>query len=295
VPILIARRPLPLALQYVTLRLKVANSQLTPVRILVVTTNPGSGRWPSPFASGSAEDKAGWGKLCNLQRRILPQIAPAVPGYKLYFAYRPAFIVTGDYHDFFRRSDGSTAAFLGDGSGHGPAASMLMAIMRTLFHTHDVHHDPGQTLTRVSAMFQRLIPSDLFMTGVYLVLAPEGKVSWAAGGHHPPLWVNKKGRLSSVDLNPVGSVLGLEQEKYTTVDWNLEVGDRLLLFTDGLWDARSQVGEPFGRQRLSAHFIDSIDNPLPDVVNGLVSRVTTHMQGTDFEDDFTIIGVERTE
>jgi serine phosphatase RsbU (regulator of sigma subunit) len=257
--------------------------------------NPGSGRWPSPFATGSAEDRAGWGKLCNLQRRILPQVAPSVPGYQLFFAYRPAFIVTGDYHDFFRRPDGHFAAFVGDGSGHGPAASMLMAIVRTLFHTHDVHHEPGQTLTRVSAMFHRLIPSDLFMTGVYLVLAPGGKVSWAAGGHHPPLWVNRNGRLSSVDWTPVGSVLGFQPETYNTVVWNLEIGDRLLLFTDGLWDARSKMGDPFGRHRLGEYFSGSIDSPLPDVVNGLLNRVTTHMQGAEFEDDFTILGIERTQ
>lgn len=185
--------------------------------------------------------------------------------------------------------------FLGDGSGHGPAASMLMAIVRTLLHTHDIHHEPGQTLTRVSALFHRLIPSDLFMTGVYLVLAPGGNISWAAAGHHPPLWVNRRGRLSNIDLNPVGSVLGVDPETYATVSWKVDIGDRLLLFTDGLWDARSKDGEPFGRQRLTSHFSGSIDNPLPDVVNGLLKRVTAHIQDTDFEDDFTIIGIERRE
>jgi sigma-B regulation protein RsbU (phosphoserine phosphatase) len=232
--------------------------------------------------------------LCNLQRRILPQTPPDVAGYRLVFAYRPAFIVTGDYHDFFRRPDGTTAVFLGDGSGHGPAASMLMAIMRTLLHTHDVHREPGPTLSKAGDMFQKLIPPDLFMTGVYLVLAPQGNVSWAAAGHHPPLWVTRHGRLSSVDLTPVGSVLGFEGETYTTVDWKLEVGDRLLLFTDGLWDARSRSGEPFGRQRLTSHFTGAIDNPLPDVVHGLLARVTAHLEGTEFEDDFTILGIERT-
>lgn len=255
--------------------------------------NPGSGRWPSPFTSGSADDRSGWSKLCNLQRRILPQIAPVVPGYRLYFAYRPAFVVTGDYHDFFRRPDGNAAAFLGDGSGHGPAASMLMAIVRTILHTHDVHHDPGETLRRVGSMFHKLIPSDLFMTGLYAVLAPGGKFHWAAAGHHPPLWVNKHGRLAAVDLAPVGPVLGFEPMPYQTVSWDLEIGDRLLVFTDGLWDARSKDGEPFGRQRLKQHLAASIDNPLPDVVNGILSRVTAHLQGAEFEDDFTILGVER--
>jgi sigma-B regulation protein RsbU (phosphoserine phosphatase) len=218
-----------------------------------------------------------------------------VPGYRLYFAYRPAFIVTGDYHDFFRRPDGQTAAFVGDGSGHGPAASMLMAVVRTLLHTHDIHRSPGETLTQAGYLFHRLVPSDLFMTGVYLVLGAGGRVSWAAAGHHPPLWLDCRGSLHDTDdLAPVGPVLGLGEEPYQTVTWQVSVGDRLLLFTDGLWDARSQQGEPFGRPRLKAHLAATLDRDLPGVVNGLVASVTAHLRGADFEDDFTVLAIERT-
>jgi len=232
--------------------------------------------------------------LCNLQRRILPQIPPAVPGYRLQFAYRPSFVVTGDYHDFFRRPDGQTAAFLGDGSGHGPAASMLMAVMRTLLQTHDLHREPGQTLARAGNLFQRLIPSDLFMTGVYVVLGSGGRVSWAAGGHHPPLWLDRCGNLHDTDdLAPVGPVLGIGAEHYDTVNWQVGVGDRLLMFTDGLWDARSREGEPFGRERLKAYFAETLDRDLSEVVTGLLSRVTAHLHGADIEDGFTVLAVER--
>lgn len=254
----------------------------------------GSGRWPAPNFTAATEDRREWVKLSNLQRRILPQVAPAVPGYRLFLAYRPAFVVTGDYHDFFRRGDGQTAAFLGDGSGHGPAASMLMAIMRTILHTHDIHRDAGETLYRASRLFQTLIPTDLFMTGVYIALGPSGRVSWAAAGHHPPLILNRRGELSKFDLAPVGPVLGLDPEPYVTVSHVLEAGDRMLLFTDGLWEARDKGGDPFGRKRLSEHFAGTLDCPLEDVVAGLVARVTAHLHGTDFADDFTILGIERT-
>jgi sigma-B regulation protein RsbU (phosphoserine phosphatase) len=256
---------------------------------------PGSGRFRSPFTDGTADDRAAWAKLCNLQRRILPQVPPTVPGYQLHFAYRPAFIVTGDYHDFFHRPDGLTAVFVGDGSGHGPAASMLMAVMRTLLHTHDLHREPGETLTRAGQLFHTLVPSDLFMTGLYVVLGADGRVSWAAAGHHPPLWLDHRGSLHDTDdLAPVGPVLGLGEEPYETVPWQIGVGDRLVLFTDGLWDARSQLGEPFGRPRLKAYITETRDRALADVVNGLVTRVTEHLRGAGFEDDFTVLAVERT-
>ena len=72
------------------------------------------------------------------------------------------------------------------------------------------------------------------------------------------------------------------------------VGDRLLLFTDGLWDARNEAGEPFTRLRLWHHMQYTMDDPLEDVIGGLVGVVTSHIKGSEFEDDFTILGIERT-
>jgi sigma-B regulation protein RsbU (phosphoserine phosphatase) len=236
-----------------------------------------------------------WVKLCNLQRRILPQVAPPVPGYRQVLNYRPAFVVTGDYHDFLCRADGQTAVFVGDGSGHGPAASMLMAMMRTILHTHpEIHREPGETLSRCGRMFHQLIPSDLFMTGVYLLLGSDGVVSWSSAGHHPPLRVSRSGKLASIDLDAVGHVLGFaEEEEYVTVSWRICPGERMLLFTDGLWDARSRSGNPFGRQRLFEYWSGAANRPLDDAVGELVRQVVAHVEGADFEDDFTVVGIER--
>ena len=249
----------------------------------------------SPFNDGAPEDRAAWVKLCNLQRRILPRVAPETLGYQQVLAYRPAFVVTGDYHDFFCRSDGQTAVFVGDGSGHGPAASMLMAMMRTILHTHpDLHRNPGETLTQAGRLFHELIPSDLFMTGVYLLLGSEGRVSWASAGHHPPLRVTCDGRHDPVDLETVGPVLGFAADgEYSTIAAHLAPGERLLLFTDGLWDARSRCGEPFSRQRLFDYWARAVKLPLGDAVAELVAQVAGHQEGADFEDDFTVVAVER--
>ena len=252
-------------------------------------------RGPSPFKDGAPEDRAAWVKLCNLQRRILPRVAPLVSGYQQVLAYRPAFVVTGDYHDFFPRPDGQTAIFVGDGSGHGPAASMLMAMMRTILHTHpDLHREPGETLTLAGRMFHKLIPSDLFMTGVYLLLGGDGRVSWASAGHHPPLRVKCNGQYDPIDLATVGHVLGFaSEEQYATITAQLGPGERLLVFTDGLWDARSRCGEPFSRQRLFDYWSQAMKLPLGDAVDELMAQVAGHQEGADFEDDFTVVAVER--
>jgi serine phosphatase RsbU (regulator of sigma subunit) len=132
------------------------------------------------------------------------------------------------------------------------------------------------------------------MTGVYLLLGGGGRVSWSSAGHHPPLRASRTGQLGAVDLGTVGQVLGFSPaEEYATVTWQLEPGERLLLFTDGLWDARSRSGEPFGRRRLFHHWGEAVRLPLEEAVGEVVARVVAHLEGAEFEDDFTVVGVER--
>jgi sigma-B regulation protein RsbU (phosphoserine phosphatase) len=234
-------------------------------------------------------------KLASAQRRLLPQRPPDVPGYKLALAYRPVYLSTGDYHDFFHRPDGQSAAFIGDASGHGPAASMLVATMRAIIRTHpDRHTDPGQTLTFAGRTFFALTSSSEFMTGLYLLLEGDGRVSWASAGHDPPLRVSRSGRVPPADLAAVGLPLGIEAgEVYRTVAWELEPGERLVLFTDGLVEAAGRKGEMFGRGRLCSAASALSHLSLPEMVLGLVARTAEHCVGVGFEDDYTILGVER--
>jgi CheY-like chemotaxis protein len=139
-------------------------------------------------------------KLRRVQTQLLPQSAPAHPEYLLAFRYRPFYFATGDYYDFFPQPDGTLAAFIGDSSGHGPSACMLMATMRTLLRTHpEVHGNPGAALSGLTRMLHVLTPGDLFMTAVYLVLEKAGRIRWAAAGQHPPLRVSASGELFPVD------------------------------------------------------------------------------------------------
>jgi serine phosphatase RsbU (regulator of sigma subunit) len=233
-------------------------------------------------------------RLGKVQQRLLPQTPPEVTGYRLAMAYRPAYIATGDYHDFIHRPDGRVAVFVGDGCGYGPTASYLMVTMRAILLTHpEIHTDPGASLGAAGRWFRQVIPPELFMSGVYLLLGEQGKVSWAAAGHYPPVWVSPSSRVGGADLESGGMPLGIELgEVYPTVHWELSPGDRLVLFTDGIVEARSRYGEMFGRQRLSACLAELSHLPLERFVQQTVARVAAHMEGGEFEDDTTIVGVE---
>jgi sigma-B regulation protein RsbU (phosphoserine phosphatase) len=234
--------------------------------------------------------------LAKAQQRLLVETAPLIRGYEAVLRYRPAYFATGDYYDFFDRTDGRTGVFIGDGSGHGPAACMLMATMRALLQTHpSLHQEPGATLAAAGAMFRELIPSDSFMTGLY-VLLEEGSICWAAAGHHPPIRIRPDGTIPSSDLDQGGLPLGIHADgmvDYETVTWTVLPRERFLLFTDGLYEAQNRDGVKFGRAGLEECLKQSVDRPLGAMVDGILERVSTHLQGTDFEDDFTLIGLEK--
>jgi sigma-B regulation protein RsbU (phosphoserine phosphatase) len=231
------------------------------------------------------------------QARLLPQAAPAYPSYRLALRYRPFYFATGDYHDFFPQPDGSLACFVGDSTGHGPSACMLMATMRTLLCTRpEVHGEPGPVLTRLTRMLHGLIPLDLFMTAVYLTLAPEGVVRWSAAGQPPPLRITAQGQSVATDRNAIGMPLAVDpDEVYRTAAFTLGPGERLLVFTDGIVEARDPEGRLFGLQRLEQAMAELAGccgdlDALPDA---LVERVRSHLGGADFEDDFTLLAIER--
>jgi sigma-B regulation protein RsbU (phosphoserine phosphatase) len=236
-------------------------------------------------------------KLRRAQSRLLPQEAPVHADYWLAFRYRPFYFATGDYHGFFPQPDGTLAVFVGDSTGHGPSACMLMATMRTLLHTHpEIHGDPGGALSGLTRMFHALIPSDLFMTAVYLVLEREGQIRWAAAGQHPPLRVTAAGEVAPMDLAAVGMPLGVgPNEHYETVTWQVGPGERLVVFTDGIVEATNREGQLFGLSRVRnslAEFTRSSLSP-EALLDALLAGVKDYMAGSDFEDDFTLLAIER--
>ena len=235
-------------------------------------------------------------RLRLAQARLLPQSAPAVPGYALSFRYEPFYYATGDYLGFFATPGGGQGVFVGDGSGHGPSASMLMATVRALLHTQPaLHAGPGHALHALGVMFPGLVPPGLFMTAVYLLLEVEGRVSWAAAGQDPPLRIDAAGNIAPVDLDATGLPLGIDPERtYQTVEWRLGLGERLFVFTDGICEARDRAGRMFGRQRLQGVLKQLARLPLDRMTQELVGGVKDYMDGSDFEDDFTVLAVERT-
>jgi sigma-B regulation protein RsbU (phosphoserine phosphatase) len=235
-------------------------------------------------------------QLRVLQNQLLPQVPPAHGEYQIAFRYRPFYFATGDYHDFFPQPDGSLVVFVGDSCGHGPSACMLMATMRTLLYTHpDILSDPGNALSRLSAMFHALIPSDLFMTALLLRLESGGRIDWAAAGQYPPLRITGE-QVAPLTEAKQGLPLGIfPNERYETGSCRMIPGERLIAFTDGIFEASNRQGKQFGTAGIKSSLVKLAHAAATSeaLLDALIEDVKEHMEGQTFEDDFTLIAVER--
>jgi len=189
----------------------------------------------------------------DLQRELLPKQGPAVEGYDFAFSYRTANTIGGDYYDFLPLDDGRLAVVIGDASGHGIAAGLVMAIANSalkLGFDHDFEPLPVSRL--VNRALCRTGGSRAFMTLFCGVLDPlSGGLDYVCAGHPYPMLRRASGELLELGAGglPLGIRLDLEMVTGHTV---VEPGDTLLLYTDGVFETLDGAGESFGFERLRA-------------------------------------------
>jgi PAS domain S-box-containing protein len=180
----------------------------------------------------------------TLQRSLLPESMPRVPGLDLAVRYLPATEgadVGGDWYDAFPLDGGRVGLVTGDVAGHNIASASVMGQVRTLLRGYAIDDpDPGRVLDRVNAAMARLLP-DALASAVYAVLDPAtGELGHANAGHPPPLVTGGAGQAAYLDDAP-GAMLGAcVEEEFRTGQRALRPGEVLLLYTDGLIEDRSR-------------------------------------------------------
>ncbi|MEV5106797.1 PP2C family protein-serine/threonine phosphatase [Streptomyces massasporeus] len=189
----------------------------------------------------------------TLQRALLTDL-PTTPGLSLAARYLPAthgLNIGGDWYDAFPQRDGGLITVIGDVTGHGLHAAVMMSQLRTALRAYAVDGDsPGRLLTRLHRFLHHLQP-DLYATAVIARFHPdEPTLTWAAAGHPPPVLRLPDGTVRTLDAKP-GAMLGipLTQEIADHTE-QLAPGSTLALYTDGLVERRAQGIDP-GIERLA--------------------------------------------
>jgi sigma-B regulation protein RsbU (phosphoserine phosphatase) len=234
----------------------------------------------------------------EIQNDMLPRIFPtftANEGFSLFARMVPAKEVGGDVYDFFFLDEAQTkAAFvIADVSGKGVPAALFMVIAKTLIKQHlQLSQDPAETLFHVNKLLCEDNPRCMFVTVfVMAVDFATGAALYANGGHNPPLLSQSNGPFQFMQLKK-GIPLGMmEQSKYPLSDLQLNPGDKLYLYTDGVNEAMNPQEEQLGNERFlqTANQEQELDPEAFD--NKMRQAIAEFVNGAEQSDDITSLCV----
>jgi len=226
-----------------------------------------------------------------VQRALLPQQMPRIPGVDLAAFNRPSDIIGGDYYDFFQFRDGTPGLIIADVSGHGVSAGMLMSGLQTAVRTMAPDTDsPAEILERINRFY---IHNIRFTTFVTVFLARFDPVTctldFVNAGHNPPALFRKQDG-GTIWIMPTAPSVGLLEEYHPrSGSITLAAGDVLFLYTDGVTEAVNLQMEQFGRERLGDLIRKNIDLPAADMIRQVRQGISAFNDNKQLQDDITII------
>ena len=217
---------------------------------------------------------------------------PDIPEFDIYAVIKPARAVGGDLYDFFLMDDDHLCFTIGDVSGKGVPASLMMAVTQTLIETRGAEGlDPGKILEQVNRHVSKDNPSCMFVTLFMGVLnIRTGKLIYCSGGHNPPVLITgNNGKISLLNLTD-GIPLGLEENfsfGHRTVE--MEKRDTLFLYTDGVTEAMNGEMQFFTEERLEQVLMGLRNAPIPDMAAGVMKEVEVFTGTAPQADDITVL------
>lgn len=235
----------------------------------------------------------------EVQRILLPTRDPDWAGYRVRGANFAARLISGDYFDFVDLSDGRHGVIIADVSGKGVAAGLVMASCRSALRAHAASNEtPGGTLAALNRQVFADMREDMFVSAAYAVLENgSGKLTLARAGHDAPLLFRKNA--GDVErLKPGGLALGIDkgpvfERVMKEMEVQLESGDVLLFYTDGVNEAENAKGQEFGKERLRERFaalaVDGAEKVVTELPKELQAFAGDHAQ----MDDITLVAIER--
>jgi sigma-B regulation protein RsbU (phosphoserine phosphatase) len=231
----------------------------------------------------------------TIQQGMYPTQALEIPGYAMAWVTRSCDETGGDYFDFIAGADGCIYCAVGDVSGHGIGAALLMATGRAeLRALLSVKTDCKEIVDRLNGLLAQDMDSAKFMTLVLFRLDPRTHaLTHVNAGHDPPILLRADGRTMDV-LGSTGIPLGMLPEWSYEVgaDRVFAIGDALLLTTDGVWEAPSPSGDRYGKRRLEEVLLRHADDGAQGVVDAILEDVDRFTSGV-LEDDLTIVVLKR--
>ena len=228
----------------------------------------------------------------TIQEGFLPKEIPQLTGYSIAAAWQPARIVGGDYFDVLPFGSDAVGICIADVAGKGMPAAMLMSNLQAgVRGLASPSLTPEGLCERLNALICRNIAADRFITFFYAELdGPSRRLHYVNAGHNAPMVIHRDG--SHTRLDEGGGVLGVfPMQRFAGGTEELVAGDRLLLFTDGVTEARNPEGEEFGDARLVRLLRETGKISAQELQKAILAQVGGFCRGI-WDDDATLIAVE---
>jgi sigma-B regulation protein RsbU (phosphoserine phosphatase) len=233
----------------------------------------------------------------KLQRDFLPKTLPQVGQVRFHALYRPAGYVSGDLYDVMRLDEQHVGFYVADAVGHGMPAALLTMFMKNALVTKDITNgsyrvlDPSETMSRLNnSLCEQNLSNATFATACYGTLNTHTlELSVARGGHPQPI-LFRDGKM--MDLDADGALLGIfPDETFTTCHVQLQRGDRVLIYTDGIEVAFSG-DESADDERWRAELQKRADQPIAKILDTFADQLDAFNGSILPKDDLTIVALE---
>jgi sigma-B regulation protein RsbU (phosphoserine phosphatase) len=233
-------------------------------------------------------------QAAEIQRGFLPAVAPKIRGVELDGYNAPCRTVGGDYYDFFPYGESRVALVLGDVSGKGmPASLLMMGLQARVEALIDEPKSLAAVTTRLNRLTAAKCPPNRFITFFMCILDGDtGELTYCNAGHNPPLLVRRSGAFEL--LKGGGPVLGiLKSIEYKEFKNHVDEGDCLVIYSDGVTEAADPNSEEFETDRLGAAVAKNLNKPAATILAEVNRAVAEFTRGAPQSDDITLIVVRR--
>ena len=248
------------------------------------------------FVTDMTEHKKALRLAGEVQKNLLPQNAPQIPGLDIYGKTIPCDEIGGDYYDFIMgptTSNNQLSVVVGDISGHGVDSALLMTTARAFLRMRA--SQPGSITDIVSAMNQHLtedvLDSGKFMTLFFMKIDSDKKaIEWVRAGHEPA-WLYDPYENCIEELKGPGMALGVVEgyEYIPNHKTHLKNGQIIILATDGTWEEHNKAGEMFGKQRLKSLIREYASSDAKTIIEAIFNEHRHFTQDAKREDDLTMV------
>jgi sigma-B regulation protein RsbU (phosphoserine phosphatase) len=224
----------------------------------------------------------------EIQRALLPVADQSGQHFDVAAASIPCRSIGGDFYDYFDLPDSCFGFAVGDVAGKGPPAALLTALIQGVFSAQvATAASPAQLMSSVNASLIRRSIQNRFATIVYGALAPDGRLVYSNAGHNPPVLL-RKNRVERLEIG--GLILGLfPQAAYDEETLQLEPGDTLVIFSDGVTEAMNAASEEFGEARLLECLREHHDREPAELLRQILLAVRQFAASAVQNDDVTAL------